>query len=264
MPRGVEPPDEVTSRATPLTQPLDLSLKTQLITRFGVGLSHPTPSHFRNAVAVRHDLAVEEVRLPPSNIQTRAIDLAPMKLQLRDQLMMAVFNNWAPPLPVTICAFDVKPDPARQLWYCDIEMDPGTAYCPFVRLALARYQVNSVPRAHLSPVVLADFAQLLPERACSIVRNQDPRNPNTLSISITGSTAHVGPERTCQIEVSLEERNPNVPEDLGWIIPLPPPVPTRINRVIIKEYEVFGGPEADTTRTQERRLVFANALNIPQ
>src|SRR5690606_39692998 len=31
-------------------------------------------------------------------------------------------------------------DEARQLWYCDIEIDAGPSYFPFVRLALARFQ----------------------------------------------------------------------------------------------------------------------------
>jgi hypothetical protein len=47
-------------------------------------------------------------------------------------------------------------------------MDAGEAYFPFVRLALARYQPQSVPDAHLSRVVLVDFAQLVPNRSASV------------------------------------------------------------------------------------------------
>jgi len=276
-PRGIEQGDEVTSRATPL----DLSLKSQLINRFGVGLSHPTPAHFSNAVAVRQGLAIEEVRLPSSTIQTRGLEQAAMTLHLRDALLTAA-AKWSPPLPVTICAFDVKPDPARQLWYCDIEMDPGTAYFPFVRLALARYQVNSVPRAHLSPVVLADFAQLVPDRSCSLVRAQDPKDPNAVIVSIAGTTGSVSQERSTQVEISLEERTPNLPEDLGWAavpnttvilnhvdqqqwqgkISLPAAAAAKVFRIVIREYEIFRGTEADTGRSEERRLVFADALPL--
>ena len=48
----------------------------------------------------------------------------------------------ATPLPVKICAFNVLPDHNRQLWYCDIEIDPGETYFPFVRLALARIKAR--------------------------------------------------------------------------------------------------------------------------
>jgi hypothetical protein len=52
----------------------------------------------------------------------------------------------------------------RQLWYADIEIDAGPSYLPFVRLALVRYQPTSLPDAHLSRVVLAEFVQLTPDR----------------------------------------------------------------------------------------------------
>jgi hypothetical protein len=278
IPRGIEEPDDVTSRAAPLAQPLD-PLKTQLLLRFGIGISHPSPSHFRNAVAVRHDLGIEEVRLPPSPVQARGLEQAATTMRLRDTLLSAA-SLWSPPLPVTICAFDVKPDPVRQLWYCDIEMDPGTAYFPFVRLALARYQVNSVPHAHLSPVVQADFVQLVPDRACSIVRAQDAKD--TFIVSVVGTTANIGQTRSAQVEISLEERNTNLPEELGWAavpsstvvlnridqeqwqgkLHLPAATAGKVFRTVIREYEIFRGNEADTGRTEERRLVFAAALAL--
>ncbi|UCH58561.1 MAG: hypothetical protein JSV61_10105, partial [Anaerolineales bacterium] len=55
-------------------------------------------------------------------------------------------------------------DSQRQLWYCDVQLDPGATYYPFVRLALARFQPISVLNAHLSPVVQADFCQVVPHR----------------------------------------------------------------------------------------------------
>ena len=58
---------------------------------------------------------------------------------------------------VDIAAHDVRYDPDRDLWYCDIAVNPGNSersYMPFVRLALARYQPNSLPGVHLSRVVL--------------------------------------------------------------------------------------------------------------
>ena len=81
-------------------------------------------------------------------------------------------------------------DAARKLWYCDIEMDGGEAYFSFVRLALARYQPESIVGAHLSRVVLADFIQLLPDRSASITF--DPIDTTSLEVAVTGPT-HAGP-----------------------------------------------------------------------
>jgi hypothetical protein len=186
-------------------------------------------------------------------------------------------------MPVTICAFEVKPDISRQLWYCDIEMDPGTAYFPFVRLALARYQVNSIPGAHLSPVVLADFAQLVPDRTASVVNN--PKDPNQVLVTVAGVPGTAGSQRQSKIEVEVEEANPAVGGELGWT-PVPSRAPIalpRVNaqqwtgpvtlpaasgkqyRLVIKEYEVFNVPkEADSSSgpRQDERLVYADALPI--
>jgi len=59
-------------------------------------------------------------------------------------------------------------DNERQLWFCDIEIQAGASYYPFVRLALARYQPCAIPEAHLSNIVLADFMALTPDRSLSV------------------------------------------------------------------------------------------------
>jgi|SRR5579859_433860 len=74
-----------------------------------------------------------------------------------------------------VAAFDVQYDKDRRLWYSDIVMDARRSYYPFVRLALVRYQPNSVfdlggQGCHLSQVVLADFAQLAPDRWATVSR----------------------------------------------------------------------------------------------
>jgi hypothetical protein len=56
----------------------------------------------------------------------------------------------------------------RGLWFCDIDLDMGDAYFPFVRLALARYQPKAVDDAHLSRVAMTDFIQLTPDRTTSL------------------------------------------------------------------------------------------------
>ena len=51
---------------------------------------------------------------------------------------------------VTVVGHTPRFDATRNLWYCDIELDPGAAYQPFVRLALCRYQPHSIDGHHIS------------------------------------------------------------------------------------------------------------------
>jgi hypothetical protein len=57
----------------------------------------------------------------------------------------------------------------RGLWFCDLQFDTGDAYAPFLRLALARYQPDSLPGLELSRMVLADFVQLAPNRSAGVL-----------------------------------------------------------------------------------------------
>ncbi|HEV7475097.1 MAG TPA: hypothetical protein VGN90_13675 [Pyrinomonadaceae bacterium] len=124
---------------------------------------------------------------------------------------------------------DVEYDPDRKLWFCDIEIDTGKSYYPFVRLGLARFQLNSLDGAHLSRVVLADFAQLTPDRAASVTFD----SPNSLSVTISGfcytksslegEVPHQNDFASGQIHgnkirISLEAQRFGT--DLGWV-PVP-------------------------------------------
>ena len=85
-------------------------------------------------------------------------------------------------------AFEVAPhevsyDRDRGLWYCDIEISFNQeSYYPFIRLALARYQPNSLNNCHLSSVVLTDIAQLAPDRMVSVSREGSTKR----AVSVTG------------------------------------------------------------------------------
>lgn len=87
------------------------------------------------------------------------------------------FKDFAPELPpavkirlaeveldVDVIGYEPQFDAERNLWFCDILLDPGTAYFPMVRFALVRFQPHSIAGVHISPVVLADFVQLVPHR----------------------------------------------------------------------------------------------------
>lgn len=116
---------------------------------------------------------------------------------------------------VDIVPFNVGYDSDRQLWYCDIEMDPLGAYYPFVRLALARYQPYSLKEMELSRVVLTDFAQLAPTRAAKLVFRKDSNQAFKLTVSGTTDNPFVN-QSGSPLEVTIETRDPKIPGDLGW------------------------------------------------
>ena len=197
---------------------------------------------------------------------------------------------------VGVAGFAPQYDKDRGLWYCDLEINFGESYFPFIRLALARYQPISVDDCHLSHVVQADIAQLAPDRAATVI--YDPKNPKKLEVAVAGlsyaaSAAGVGPS---VMEVTVEAKPVGADGDLGWI-----PVPeatisfgaqpsgsatvwrgeVRLDRykvpklqelrLVIREYETFvadaTGPQisiaALPTTQPARRLVYADVLSIP-
>ncbi|GLP80575.1 hypothetical protein [Mycobacterium antarcticum] len=76
----------------------------------------------------------------------------------------------------------VQFDATRGLWFCDIQLDVGGAYQPFVDLALVRYQPYSVAGYHCSSVVKPGFIQVLPDRTAAVTRSTD----RTLLVSLRG------------------------------------------------------------------------------
>jgi hypothetical protein len=135
-------------------------------------------------------------------------------------------------LAVVVAAHDVHFDRDRKLWYCDIEIDPGETYYPFVRLALARYQAHSVPNAHLSRVVMTDFIQLASDRTAEVSlsenlavvnvsgfagRNKVADLPGPLGFqAVEGIGGQVSESPNTTMRVALERRVAGVPGDLGW------------------------------------------------
>jgi hypothetical protein len=205
----------------------------------------PREEHFRNAVTFGHGLTLDETA----------------------RLSFVSFS---------VAGHTVAYDQVRKLWYCDIEMDPGDAYFPFIRLALARYQPESISDAHLSRVVLADFVQLLPDRSASITF--DPIDTTSLEVAITGKTYH-GPG-LATLTATLETQ-PIGGGDAAWVpiqvtsltrfqwfgpatlwtaqITLPAPRGSRPFRLVIEEFETLA---RDASGGQVKRLVYADVLSI--
>lgn len=119
---------------------------------------------------------------------------------------------------VTVLGYPVSFDAERRLWFCDIEIDPGQSYFPFVRLALTRYQPYSVgpteenpANLFLSPVVLSDFCQLTPERHASVVI--DTTSPgHLLRIRLAGRAL----VRENKVTVAVERGNPDYEGEIRW------------------------------------------------
>ncbi|MBU9763552.1 hypothetical protein FR943_06815 [Mycobacterium sp. TNTM28] len=88
----------------------------------------------------------------------------PLRTAVRSNLELEETNK----AKVTVVGHTPKFDADRKLWYCDIELDAGASYQPFVRLGLCRYQPHSIDGQHLSRVVIGEFAQLLPERTATV------------------------------------------------------------------------------------------------
>lgn len=185
-------------------------------------------------------------------------------------------------LPVDVAGHEVRFDTATQLWFCDIDVDVGTAYSPFIRLALARYQQESLPGLELSQVVRADYMQLAPDRFLSIVEEPHPRK---LVVTLSGvdapTIAGIG-----VAEGWLEQKDPTVTsEELGWdrvggVIPLAPgnvgllrtwtgrlQLPRSYGRlrVVVRQYEQFPPDAAFTIGAAPppvRRLVHQDIVEV--
>jgi hypothetical protein len=85
---------------------------------------------------------------------------------------------------VTVVGHEVEYDEERDLYLCDLELDLGEAYTPFVRLALVRYQPSSIDGCHISPVATAQIAQVAPERVVTIAAASD--DPRQVSVALSG------------------------------------------------------------------------------
>ena len=118
---------------------------------------------------------------------------------------------------VDVAGHDVSFDASRKLWFCDIQFDNPSAYSPFVRLALARYQPRSIAGVELSHVSLTDFAQLTADRSAALTI--DPADPRTARLVVAG-LAPSGPTQS-SITATVEARRTDVDSDLGWA-PAPP------------------------------------------
>jgi hypothetical protein len=131
---------------------------------------------------------------------------------------------------VDVVGYQPQYNAERKLWYVDVALDPGSTFWPFVRLAVCRYQPESIDGCHLSAPARCDFVQLLPERTTSVSRTDDRHvrvvvsgpvgvivDPESVPDPFHGPEAFakaVGANR--QVVARLQRRDPAIPTDLGW------------------------------------------------
>lgn len=161
---------------------------------------------------------------------------------------------------LAVAGFEVGWDADRALWYCDLHMDAGASYFPFVRLALTRFQPRSVKGAELSRVALADFIQLTPDRLAWV--QGVPGEPTKLRVSLSGVAPRSGVPTACaNVVVARIEAQQEHDGQLVWVpaaaqptllsdkqlthtvtvwsgeVNLPSPRETQRYRVVLEEYE---------------------------
>jgi len=89
---------------------------------------------------------------------------------------------------VDIAAFAVNYDQDKQLYFFDIPVNILSAYFPFVKLSVVRYQRNSLRISGtdvcISKLVSADWMQVVPAREASIIIN--PGKGNDFTVTLTG------------------------------------------------------------------------------
>jgi hypothetical protein len=144
-----------------------------------------------------------------------------------------------PGLPALEAAgHEVRFDDARGEWFADVRFTGGH-YFPFVRLAVARYQPDSVPGCELSEIVPADFVQLPPDRTLTVKRTLGGAPRWEVLVNGEAPLTRLGPEGLPQagfprFEVAVERRRTDVADEtLGWevepgtavvALPVPPPL----------------------------------------
>jgi hypothetical protein len=128
---------------------------------------------------------------------------------------------------VTVLGYQPMYNEDRKLWYADIAVEPGDNFWPFLRLAVCRYQPNSINGCHLSAPVRCDFVQLPPERTTSVSRTDD-RHVRIVVAGPVGRRAGLqeaaDPVRSLAAAVDqnrglvarLQRRIPEIDSDLGW------------------------------------------------
>jgi hypothetical protein len=193
--------------------------------------------------------------------------------------------------PEQVVAVPHEPFLDGDRWWADVRL-PGLAaasYAPFVRLAVARYQPNSLEGLELSRVVIAPMAPLLPDRALTVVRAGD-----TVRVTLDGLGPAGPPPQPSRVDVVLESCDAPGGADLAALEPpaggvpawqavpgagahgrlgdelaLALPAVSGLLRVRVREVELVGAeagaqaPLTSTTGELAERSAFFDVIAVP-
>ena len=195
-----------------------------------------------------------------------------------------------------VAGHQVQFDTTHQLWFADIEIDLSTiafsgvgtvlSYWPFVRLALVRYQPNSLAGVECSSVVQADFVQIAPDRIATLTFPA----ANEVTINVTGVDYTSGPSPEVGpsvITVTVQKQLPSVTDpDLAWVdlptstvtlswfatpnfgvswngtVTLPGPKGSEPFRIRIQEFEVIAVLSGGTVPETASRTTYIETIEI--
>jgi hypothetical protein len=125
---------------------------------------------------------------------------------------------------VQVTGFMPTFDSATKRWFCDIDIDTGSAYQPFLRLALVRYQPSSLVGCHLSAPVMVDIVQTLPDRVATVVTGS---GGPSCTVTVVGPSYDAIAEPTqvrtdaaalARMTVRVQRRDAAIADDeLGWV-----------------------------------------------
>jgi hypothetical protein len=183
---------------------------------------------------------------------------------------------------VDVAGHRVSWDKSRQLWFADIEVNPGNAYFPFVKLALVRYQPGSLSGLELSRVVQADFIQVATDRTVSLAFPSS----RIVDVAVTGPAFFGGQDtmRAYVQEIGFKTSDPSlewvtVPSeatgtalkvthttlsDWTWTgrVTLPTARGTKRYRVLVVEFEEHAVVETGSLPDLSGRISYLDAIEI--
>jgi hypothetical protein len=135
---------------------------------------------------------------------------------------------------VDVAAYAVNYDQDKQLYFFDIPVNIGSAYFPFVKLTLARYQRNSLRISGtdvcLSKLVSADWMQVVPAREASIEMSSR-KNDFTVTLSGTAPFGTGNPRYlmadndATRTRIRVQVQSASIPLSEGAVIAIDAPAP---------------------------------------
>jgi photosystem II stability/assembly factor-like uncharacterized protein len=192
-----------------------------------VTMAGSDPVHGSPSIPLRYSLTTQNFPLAVATQAGTTIEELPTTLRFDNDKL------------VDVAGHTVQFDAARDLWFSDVEVDLGQNYWPFVRLALCRFQPDSINRslpdgstivganlnddAYISRVILADFMQLAPDRTAVVTKTLT--SPVQIGVTLTGlsytsvdagtgqSSSTPGPSLAF---LTLEQELGTFSSDLAW------------------------------------------------